>query len=161
MVNPSKTIDDAFFAERSKLNAQTGCVEWTRYVAETGYGTVKHRGKQYSAHRFAWMNKHGPVPNGMVICHKCDNRRCINVDHLFLGTTLDNVQDKISKGRLRVAKGEESGTSKLSVEQVKQIMLDKRPQRLIAQNHGVSQATVSLIKTRKVWRSVDAIGITL
>lgn len=155
MVNPSKTIDDTFFAERSKLNAETGCIEWTRYVGENGYGTVKHRKKQYTAHRFAWMHKHGPVPNGMVICHKCDNRKCINVDHLFIGTTLDNVRDKIAKGRLRVAEGEASGTSKLTANQIEQIVMDRRSQRKIAQDYGVSQSTISMVKTRKVWRSVD------
>lgn len=156
MVNPSKVIDAAFFAERSKLNQETGCLEWTRHVNQNGYGTVKHKRKTYPAHRFAWIQKYGPVPDGMVICHKCDNRKCINVDHLFIGTTLDNVRDKINKGRLRVAEGEQSGTSKLTAKQIEQIVLDSRPQTLIAKDHGVSQATISLVKQRKNWRSVSA-----
>lgn len=156
MVNPPKIIDDAFFAERSRLNSITGCLEWTRHINSGGYGTVKHKRKTYPAHRFAWIYKHGPVSDDTVICHKCDNPKCINVEHLFAGTTLDNVRDKIAKGRLRVPIGEESGTAKLTSAQIEKIMVDERPQSLIAKDYGVSQSTISMVKTRKVWLSVDA-----
>ena len=154
MVNPSKVIDEAFFAKRSVINPSSGCIEWTRYVNHNGYGTVKHKRKQYTAHRFAWIWKYGPISNDCVVCHKCDNRRCINLDHLFAGTTLDNVRDKINKGRLRVASGEESGTSKLTSEQVKKIMVDARPQRAIAEDYGICQSNVSIIKSGKAWKSL-------
>lgn len=156
MVNPPKIINDAFFEERSKLDPNTGCLEWTRHTNNGGYGTVKHKRKAYPAHRFAWIYKHGPVSDDTVICHKCDNPKCINVEHLFAGTALDNVRDKIAKGRLRAAKGDASGTAKLTSAQIEKIMADQRPQRLIAKEYDVSQSTISLVKTRKAWLSVDA-----
>lgn len=154
MVNPVKQIDDQFFADRMAVNEETGCHEWQRYVGGNGYGTVKHKRKQWPAHRFMWAYKNGPIPDGMVVCHKCDNRRCINPDHLFLGTTQDNVDDKMRKGRFKPNHGEKSGSAKLTFSQVEAIRQDVRPQRHIAKDYGVSQSNISWIKARKSWAEV-------
>lgn len=58
-------------------------------------------GKSMGAHRAAWIRAHGPIPKGLVVCHKCDNGLCVNIDHLFLGTMKDNMQDCSRKGRIK------------------------------------------------------------
>lgn len=154
MSTPVKTIDDQFFADRMVVDEATGCHEWQRHVSQNGYGTVKHKRKQWPAHRFMWAYKNGDIPDGMVICHKCDNRCCINPDHLFLGTTQDNVDDKMKKGRFTPLRGEKSGTAKLKEQDVIAILRDSRPQAKIARDYGVSQSNICLIKQRKAWQEV-------
>jgi hypothetical protein len=154
MVNPVKKIDDAFFAERSTMNAETGCMEWTRTLNQGGYGTLKYKQKGRMAHRFMWEYKNGLIPDGLHVCHKCDNRKCINPDHLFLGTAKDNMQDMLAKNRANKAKGEDSFFAKLSSEQITAIRSDIRPQHVIAKDYGICQANVCLIKKRQTWAHV-------
>ena len=77
----------------------TGCIEWTGAHNEYGYGILRVNRRNIRAHRATWELTNGPIPKGMVICHKCDNPPCCNVDHLFLGTLGDNSRDMASKGR--------------------------------------------------------------
>lgn len=86
---------------RSALNVMTGCVEWSGYTRGDGYGSLRVNKKQVQAHRVAYELRHGPIASGLLVCHKCDNRRCINPEHLFLGTNQDNVNDMMAKGRHR------------------------------------------------------------
>lgn len=95
-----------------------GCWEWTAGMSNTnGYGvfTTPYNPHQ-SAHRFAWVIHNGPIPEGLHVCHHCDNRKCVRPDHLFLGTAKDNTHDMIRKGRQAV--GERAGQSKLTTQQV-------------------------------------------
>jgi hypothetical protein len=154
MANFAKEINESYFAERSVVNPVTGCHEWVSPVLQSGYGVLKHRQKQWKAHRFLWTFRNGPIPDGMLVCHKCDNRRCINPDHLFLGTTQDNVDDKMKKGRFKLLRGEQIGTSKLKPQDVIAIINDSRPQAKIAAAYGIAQSNVSMIKQRKAWQGV-------
>ncbi len=90
-----------------------GCLEWQRATRTGGYGIiwVGEERRSVSTHRLAWELANGPIPDGMYVCHKCDNPPCCNPDHLFLGTAKDNAYDMISKGRMLT--GGNHGSSKV------------------------------------------------
>ncbi|OWK42025.1 HNH endonuclease signature motif containing protein [Fimbriiglobus ruber] len=88
------------FHQKYAVNPETGCWEWACYRHPKGYG-IMGIGKytKVRAHRFAYERLVGPIPAGMQVCHKCDQRNCVNPAHLFLGTGFDNMQDMVKKGR--------------------------------------------------------------
>ena len=79
--------------------SNTGCWEWQGDLTHNGYGRVKVDGKAKRVHRVMWELRHGPIPDGMVVMHKCDNPKCCNPEHLELGTQRENVADMIQKNR--------------------------------------------------------------
>lgn len=80
-------------------NPLTDCLEWTGSLDKNGYGKLKVQGKQYYTHRIAYQLGYGLDPKELFVCHKCDNPKCVNPQHLFLGTHQDNMDDMLRKGR--------------------------------------------------------------
>ena len=144
--------------ERLRIKSKrthNGCVEWqgSRYKSrgKLSYGQMWYEGKNTKAHRVAWIENKGPIPKGLNVLHSCDNRICVNPDHLFLGTHTDNMRDMIKKGRKALFYGEDNGKSKLTEEQVLAIRKDNRTNDAIARDYNIASPTVSTIRTRKKW----------
>jgi len=141
-------------------NLDTGCWIWLGTKrGSNGYGRITSTGVVHQAHRFSWMLHRGSIPDGLLVCHKCDTPLCVNPDHLFLGTHQDNMRDCVEKGRTNGGtktplRGSENVRSKLTAQQVLQIRRDRRAQRKIAQLFGVSQALISKIKRNEMWRHI-------
>lgn len=75
------------------------CIEWAKSRNNDGYGQERYNGKTMRAHRAAWIKTNGFIPDGLYVLHKCDNRACVNIDHLYLGTQKDNMRDARIRGR--------------------------------------------------------------
>jgi hypothetical protein len=150
------TDDDAYrIFERAPLNLNhpTLCLEWTGSVNKTtGYGKTRLDGRLIDAHRAAWIVTHGPIPEGMLVCHKCDNRRCIAPAHLFLGTHRDNMLDAHAKGRLNIQAMVDARKPKLTGEAVRDIYARAHagePRASIAREYHIVPTAVSHIKAKR------------
>lgn len=133
------------------------CLFWIGSIV-SGYGQIMCEGVVEYAHRVAYQMKHGirlvrVRDGGPLVCHTCDQRRCINDEHLFLGTNTDNMQDMIRKGRqvIRDNRGEANPLSKLKPGQVIAIRADGRSYSKIADDFAIAVSTVCQIKHRKLW----------
>jgi len=102
----------------------------------------------------AWIEENGPIPSSLVVCHKCDNKACVNPRHLFVGTQAENIADKVAKDRQ--AKGEKAGHAKITESDARAIFVAEGTQTEIGKRYGITQSQVSLIKLRKEWRHIHA-----
>lgn len=136
---------------------ESGCWNSKKAKNKGGYTKFVAFGRTLLFHRVSYELYHGPIPNTMMVCHKCDNPTCVNPDHLFLGTAQDNMDDKIAKGRHKGApRGERHPGSKLTSWQVSELRLridQGENQYSLAKEFGVSQSIISNIKTGKRWSS--------
>lgn len=155
--------------ERRIIKKSQSCWGWKGEVNRWGYARITIGGalnpKVHNASRLSWIVYKGEVPDGMQVCHKCDNRQCTNPDHLFLGTPKENQQDMIKKGRANILRGENCPWSKLTELEVLQIIERcKKGERCvdIAKDYNVSASYISDIKRGYRWKHVsDRTGITI
>ena len=151
---------DNFWAKVDKSQGDSGCWLWTG--AKQGgrggkYGAFQLGWKkQKRAHRLSFEITNGPIPGGMMVCHVCDVPLCVNPAHLFLGTAKENTDDMDAKNRRVNCKGQRNGASKLTIETVRNIYLDPRTNREIAQDCNISPNLVSQIRHRKIWADATA-----
>lgn len=129
-----------------------GCLLWTGSVRNSKYGQFLAGGKSWSAHRYAYQRAHGPIPAGLFVCHRCDEPRCVNPEHLFLGTHDDNTVDMVKKARS--AAGARHPLAKLTEDDVRFIRATNVPGIEVAKMLGVTPANVSAIRVGKTWRHV-------
>jgi transcriptional regulator len=135
---------------RLKENQSSRCWEFQGSCID-GYGQIKLNGKMYRAHRLAYSLFVGEIPDGLVVCHKCDNPPCCNPNHLFLGSRIENIADRVKKGRC--AKGSKLPSYKIT-DEVRLRIYDLRNQGLtqeqIGKEIGTSHATISRVLSKKI-----------
>ena len=150
---------DADFIARfeAKLDKSGDCWLWTASCAGKGYGQMKlpKQRKQEYSHRLAYMIYKGPIEDNQYVCHTCDNPKCCNPDHLFLGTCKDNLQDMKAKNRhLCGTKNAQAKLTEEDVVKIRQCLAIGMPQWKIARAFGVGQMAISRIKTGLRWAHV-------
>lgn len=139
---------------------RNGCWIWKGSYRKSGYGKMnvgsKASGTRHTAtaSRVSYETFVGPIPDGMVICHKCDNPKCVNPNHLFVGTFKDNYDDMVAKGRRNNARGSRIATSKLTDAKVRKIKKSRRSTQELADQFGVSASTVRRILNGTTWKHV-------
>lgn len=148
-------IRDRFWAY---VNKTSKCWEWTGYLDPSGYGRLSINNMPVLAHRLSWELNKGPITSAQHVLHRCDNPKCVRPSHLFLGDQVANNADKQKKGRLRygTSHGEAHGCSKLTEDQVREILASTGPSEDVALRYCVSGRTVREIRTRKTWRHLAA-----
>lgn len=145
----------AKFEQNYEKGEHDKCWEWQSWCLNVGYGGFyMRRGKRHTfmAHRLAWsIANNRDAPDGMLICHHCDNRKCVNPAHLYLGTSQDNNRDTIKRNRGNRTLGENCSWAKLTNQDVLDIRASTESQATIARRYGVDQGHISAIINRKRW----------
>lgn len=141
----------------SKVQKTNTCWNWTAFVNHNGYGRFSFKSKPMHAHRFSWELHNGPIPDGLNVLHRCDNPKCVNPSHLFLGTQKDNVKDMVKKNRQSNKmgrKGESHSQNKLNeanIKRIRELYLKSFTQKELAKLFKVSQSQISRIVNNKNW----------
>jgi len=157
VVRPHGPLKDRFFSKVIKMD---GCWVWLGSKRPNGYGTIQKGGKgsaTLSAHRLSYEMHKGPIPDGLVVMHSCDNPSCVNPDHLSIGTYKENTADMIAKGRKRTvsALGTSNGKAKLNDELVKYIRQNlHKSHASLARELNLSTNCIRGVKIGRTWSHV-------
>lgn len=158
MAKSHLTPEDRFW-QRVDRRGDDECWPWAGFIHPTGYGTLSNWPSEQRAHRISWIIHHGPLVSradgGAYVCHTCDNRRCVNPAHLFLGDQKANMADMVAKGRSPNNRGTRNPNAKLSPSDIEMITLMLNfptiQQKNIAAAFGVQSAAISKLKARVGW----------
>jgi hypothetical protein len=150
-----------FWSRVDRSAGANACWPWTRAAMRSGHGVSSQLLNERLAHRVAYTLACGPIPEGLLACHRCDNPPCCNPAHLFLGTIADNNADMHSKGRGKVPRaprmvGEDHPSTKLRDTHVSEILASADSARDLAKRYGVNQSTISRIRTGRRQRATSS-----
>lgn len=153
LLDPTPTITMSELLDKnSEPIPECGCILWTAAVNNNGYGVLgKKRGLNY-AHRISYEIHVGTIPDGMHILHKCDTPRCINPNHMSLGTHQDNMADMVKKSRH--VHGERAWKSKVTSEQVLAIRSSTKTRKELAEQYGMTEGGIGCILRRENWKHI-------
>ncbi|MCP8895301.1 HNH endonuclease [Shinella daejeonensis] len=148
------------FHDSYQPEPNSGCWLWAKRLNGSGYGIMSVRSRRLGAHRVAYSIHNGDITDGLFVCHKCDVRSCVNPDHLFLGTTRENILDAKRKGRLHRWAGARSGEanpkavlSRDAVKLIRKIVAaDITTKKEIADAFNVSRSNISMIASGELWK---------
>jgi hypothetical protein len=144
----SGSLHDRFFSRFVKLD--NGCWQWRSHTDKDGYGVLPGDRQNTRAHRLSYEIHIGQIPDGLLICHHCDNPGCVNPKHLFAGTSKDNAQDALQKKRNYV--GCKNGRSKLTEENVKEIFNSILNGQQLANKFNVTRSTINNVRRGDTWK---------
>ena len=131
----------------------TPCWWWTGHCTGKGYGEFKWKGKNWGTHRASWTLHNGEIPEGMHVLHHCDNRKCVNPEHLYLGTNQQNVDDREIRGRgLTGRPGRKPLFTIEQVNRMQELVAHKVPQTKVAEMFGISQPSLWAIIHKKSYK---------
>lgn len=156
------SFQDSFW---SRVNKDSECWEWKGSLLRGGYGIFCFKRRRRLSHRVSYELAFGEIPKGLLVCHKCDNRKCVRPDHLFLGTHADNAHDMHMKGRQAKPEqtkhvGEDNGSAKLTSAQAREIRFryqnEKTSHRKLGKEYGVSQTVIRHIVIGLAWKTKES-----
>ena len=144
LIRNTKNLKDKFF---EKIQKTDSCWFWLGYIDKNGYGRLSYDYHHIRMNRYSYEIHKGEVPQGMLVCHTCDNPRCVNPDHLFLGTHKDNVQDMINKNRrFKLQLGGKPPITKELIASIRLALANKIKKTVIKSRYNVCISTIRNIE---------------